>query len=252
MPEQEIPFVVSDFDLDDNIHISIIDVECINNTLKNIIDNNLSQICLSELDDLQNAKIILNQRLNSWPEATQKGAVAEFFIHLYMRQIGFNQECLFLNLEEGTIKKGFDGLYSNAEELWIMESKSGDLASVGVNHASKVREAFNDLKQKVSTGESNNPWLNAYNHAKIVGTKKTLRQNIKKLSDDFTNHIYHSIEELNIVPCATIFLNGIWEQYDHNRIKESIQNMRVLKGKNIHVICVTQKSYDMFKQYLEG
>ena len=252
MPEQEIPFVVSDFDLDDNIHISIIDVECVNNTLKNIIDNNLSQICLNELDDLQNAKIILNQRLNSWPEATQKGAIAEFFIHLYMRQIGFNQECLFLNLEEGTIKKGFDGLYSNAEELWIMESKSGDLASVGVNHASKVREAFNDLKQKVTTGESNNPWLNAYNHAKIVGTKKTLRQNIKKLSDDFTNHIYHSIEELNIVPCATIFLNGIWEQYDHNRIKESIQNIRVLKGKNIHVICVTQKSYDMFKQYLEG
>ncbi len=252
MSEQEIPFSVTEFDIDDNIHISIVDVERIGNTLKNIIDNNLSQICLDEPDDLQNAKIILTQRLNSWSEATQKGAIAEFFIHLYMRQIGFNQECLFLNLETGTIKKGFDGLYSDAEKLWIMESKSGDSTSVGISHASKVREAFNDLKQKVSTGESNNPWLNAYNHAKIVGTKKTLRQTIKKLSDDFTNHTYHSIEELNIVPCATIFLNGIWEQYDHNRIKESIKNMQVLKGKNIHVICVTQKSYNMFKQYLEG
>lgn len=36
------------------------------------------------------------------------GAVAEFFVHLYLNILGLKQECLFLNLEENSIKKGFD------------------------------------------------------------------------------------------------------------------------------------------------
>lgn len=252
MPEHEMPFVVSDFDLSDTIHVSVIDIENISDGLKRAIDANISQICSAELNDLQNVKSILKERMDSWTSVTQMGAIAEFFIHLYMRCFGYKQECLFLNLEEGSIKKGFDGIYSDCDSLWIMESKSGDRTSVNITHAAKVREAFNDLKEKITTGASNNPWLNAYNHARIVGTEETLRQKIKKLSDAFINHEYYTVGEMNIAPCATIFLNGVWEQYNHDTIKESIQNMRILQGKKIHVICVTQRSYDMFKQYLEN
>lgn len=154
------------------------------------------------------------------------------------------------NLEERSLKKGFDGLYSMDDEFWFVESKSGLISTNSITHASKIREAYNDLKNKITTNTSNNPWLNAYNHARVVNTKKKLRDNLKRLSDDFINHRYQQIDDKNIIPCATIFLDGIWQPQNHKQIIQSIQNISILQGKSIHVICITQKSYDMFMQYL--
>lgn len=55
-----------------------------------------------------------------------------------------------------------------------------------------------------------------------------------------------------IIPCATIFLNGIWQPQDHANIIETVKNISTLHGKNIHAICITQNSYDVFMQYLEA
>ena len=131
-----------------------------------------------------------------------------------------------------------------------MESKSGLSSTTGVTHASKIREAYNDVKTKITTKVSNNPWLNAYHHAKIVGTKKDLRENLKRLSDDFINRRYQNIDNKNIIPSATIFLNGVWSPQNHNEIIQSIKNLTILQGKKLHVICITQNSCDMFMQYL--
>ena len=234
-----------------NINISVLDIESITEELKEFIDENIHQICLGETGDLHTIKLDLKERIERWNDKNKEiGSIAEFFAHLYLRYYGYKQECLFFNLEERSLKKGFDGLYSMDDEFWFVESKSGLISAHGVTHASKIREAYNDLKDKITTDISNNPWLNAYNHARVVNTKKSLRDNLKRLSDDFVNHRYQKIDDKNIIPCATVFLNGIWQSQNHEQIIQSIQNISILKGKNIHVICITQKSYDMFMQYL--
>lgn len=238
-------------DSENNIQISVIDIEAITDELKEFIDENIHQICLGEDGNLSTIKLDLKKRIEGWEDQNKTiGSIAEFFVHLYLRYYGYKQECLFFNLEENSMKKGFDGLYSIENELWFMESKSGLITTSGITHASKIKEAYNDVKTKITTDVSNNPWLNAYNHARIVGTKKKLRDNLKRLSDDFINKQYQNIEDKNIIPCATIFLNGVWSPQNHNKIIKSIKKISVLKGKAIHVICITQNSYDMFMQYL--
>ncbi len=238
-------------DSENNIQISVIDIEAITDELKEFIDENIHQICLGEDGNLSTIKLDLKKRIEGWGDQNKTiGSIAEFFVHLYLRYYGYKQECLFFNLEENSMKKGFDGLYSIENELWFMESKSGLITTSGITHASKIKEAYNDVKTKITTDVSNNPWLNAYNHARIVGTKKNLRDNLKRLSDDFINKQYQNIEDKNIIPCATIFLNGVWSPQNHNKIIKSIKKISVLKGKAIHVICITQNSYDMFMQYL--
>lgn len=244
------PFQVTQFS-EDNIKISVFDIESITEELKQFIDENIHQICLGESGDLHTIKLDLKERIKGWKDQNKEiGSIAEFFAHLYLRYCGYKQECLFFNLEERSLKKGFDGLYSMDDEFWFVESKSGLISTNSITHASKIREAYNDLKNKITTNTSNNPWLNAYNHARVVNTKKKLRDNLKRLSDDFINHRYQQIDDKNIIPCATIFLDGIWQPQNHKQIIQSIQNISILQGKSIHVICITQKSYDMFMQYL--
>lgn len=244
------PFQVTQFS-EDNIKISVFDVDVITDEIKQFIDQNIHQICLGEAGDLATIKLELRRRIERWGDQNKKiGSIAEFFVHLYLKYCGYKQECLFFNLEEGSLKKGFDGLYSIGNEFWFVESKSGLISTSDITHASKIREAYNDLKAKITTGTSNNPWLNAYNHARVVNTKKKLRDNLKRLSDDFMNHRYQQIDDKNIIPCATLFLNDTWSPQNHEQIIQSIRNISTLQGKNIHVICITQKSYDMFMQYL--
>ncbi len=189
------------------------------------------------------------------------GATAEFFVHLYIRLTGFKQECLFLNLEENSIKKGFDGYYSRDGLEWLMESKAGSIESEDITHAKKVVLAMSDLSAKVSGRDiggkkelPNNPWQEAYSHASQydVGTAEKIRKNIKELADDFTNGKFRSIEEFNTMPCGAIFLSGVWSQPDHDSIKRDIEHISgKLKGKNVHVICVTHQSIELFEKYIE-
>lgn len=248
------PFCVRSF-LENNIKVSVFDVKEITDELKQFIDENIYQICRGESGDLSTIKLDLKRRLDGWDDRYNKnkmGAIAEFFVHLYLNYCGYRQECLFFNLEENSLKKGFDGLYSMDDDLWFMESKSGSINTNGITHASKIREACNDIKTKITTNVSNNPWLNAYNHARIVGTKRELRDKLKQLSEDFINQKYQTIDNKNIIPCATIFLNGIWQEQNHEEIIETVKNIQMLEGRNIHIICITQNSYQMFMRYLES
>ena len=125
-------------DSENNIQISVIDIEAITDELKEFIDENIHQICLGEDGNLSTIKLDLKKRIEGWGDQNKTiGSIAEFFVHLYLRYYGYKQECLFFNLEENSMKKGFDGLYSIENELWFMESKSGLITTSGITHASK-------------------------------------------------------------------------------------------------------------------
>lgn len=221
------------------------------------IDQNLVEICEGDSNSsLQLVKSNFLRFLKSKDYRTQMGAVAEFFVHLYLRQTNLKQEFLFFNLEEGSIKKGFDGFFSNGTEEYLVESKSGLDSTKGISHRNKLKEAFDDISSVIS-GDSrkskNNPWRNAYNHASHidVGASKTIRKKIKELSDLFDNNQFKSASEFNIIPCSSIFIKDEWNPDISNSILGAEERFFIgLKAKSLKAICLTKASYDSFLNYL--
>ncbi|WP_295093577.1 hypothetical protein [uncultured Flavobacterium sp.] len=235
--------------------LCIIDIENIDATLKTALDNKFIKICEGNVSvDLNGVKQrVVNYLTPKKGKTLEMGAIAEFFIHLYLNETGFEPQFLFFNLEENSIKKGFDGYYLHNTDEWILESKSGLISTAGISHGSKVKESYNDLKTKLAGSVKNNPWREAYNHASHidVGANAGVRTNIKKFTTEFDSKVYHKIDDFNIIPGSTIFLNGAWNATDINaleiEIEETISNFTF---KKIKVICVTKKSLALFWQYL--
>lgn len=255
MNEFDVSILSVTTDRKDNVFISVFDVPGITPEIRVLLDAYITNICAGAQNiDLEDVKLKLKNRCANWSVAQKEGAIAEFFIHLYMQLFGYKQNFLFFNLEEGSLKKGFDGVYSFRDKYWLMESKSGNIDSVGISHAKKAKEAFCDLKRKITSDVSNNPWDNAYNHAshRDVGGEDRLLNNLQSMAKDFERGVYQNIDEMNIVPCATIFLNGLWNPRNHDEIIESIKAIDDFEGKEVHVVCVSQHSIGVFFEYLES
>jgi len=227
-----------------------------------LINANLVEICEGDSDTvLDQAKLTFLDFLHNKDDTTKIGAIAEFFIHLFLRESGYKQEFLFYNLEERSIKKGFDGYFSNDGLQFIVESKSGFESTNGISHKAKIREAYRDIsstisgKSKKSATGKNNPWRNAYNHASHadVGTTKSIRKNLKRLSDLFDQGTYQDIENFNVIPCSTIFLDDDWsEHFSSSILAENDAFFIKLKAKTVKVICITNHTISTFINYLEG
>jgi hypothetical protein len=241
-----------------NISIHIVDIKLLNKPLKKYLDKYFVSVCEGDSGtSLKEVKKIIIDFLSTKDSRTKMGATAEFFLHLYLKSIGFKQECLFLNLEEGSIKKGFDGYYSLDNIEYIMESKSGSCKTDNISHNNKIREAYSDLKNNLagkSKKSKNNPWKNAYNHASHidVGTSSNIRKKIKQLSDDYDKSIYYPIKDFNIIPASTIFLEDVWTNKYSKNIINTLENLSSsLEFKKLKIICITKKSLNIFQKYLE-
>jgi len=236
-------------------YLHLINIEEIDSKLAMHIDKSIVRICEGNIDTNLD---IIKKRLIKFltPKkgtTTEMGAIAEFFTHLYLNEIGFKQEFLFLNLEEESIKKGFDGYYSLLDEEWICESKSGSISTNNISHDAKIRESYNDLKKKISGDVKNNPWQNAYNHASHVDVDSVfdVRRNLRKLSEEFTKENYHDIKDFNVIPGSTIFLDGNWESLNSADLEAKIKSMIIeFKFNKINVVCVNKKSISIFWDYL--
>jgi hypothetical protein len=243
-----------------NTNLHIFELQKITNEIKNFIDTRIVNITNGTRK--RDIKIVKNKLKNFLASkkgsTTEMGAIAEFFMHLYLSTQGYKQECLFFNLEENSIKKGFDGYYSKNGIEWIMESKSGLSTTKGISHKSKVKEAYNDLDKRLKgikkpSETINNLWENAYNHAKHsdVGTKDSIVAKIENFSDEFELGIFKDIKDFNIIPSSTIFLDGIWIDNDICKITEDIKILvSTLQYQKLEIICFTKKSLNLFLDYL--
>lgn len=248
------PFTEEIIDLLNGNELCVIDIKDINNDFKNFIDNTFVKICEGASgNNLQTVK----ERLISFLDTKrgtniEMGAIAEFLLHLYLNFHEYKQQFLYFNLEENSIKKGFDGYYRKANEEWILESKSGDITTAGINHIRKIKESYNDLKDKLAGGSTNNPWRNAYNHASHidVGAEISLRTIIKKFDTEYVKGITHDIKDFNIIPGSTIFLNGSWVITDANLETDVKALITTLSFKRIKILCITKRSITLFWTYL--
>jgi hypothetical protein len=247
------PFTVRVVEPKHNVKISIIDIPEIDPQLKLLLDEKLISICEGcSPSELTLVKSRVLRFMAPKDANTKMGATAELFMHLYLSTLGFKQECLFLNLEENSIKKGFDGYYSKENEEWIMESKSGAIETIGISHRSKIKESYEDLKSKLAGGANNNPWRNAYNHASHadVGTHPSIKSQIRKLADSYEAKSFCDIKDFNIIPGSTIFLSDTWKDNDTDMVDKLTNLLATLEFKKIVAICITKRSLNLFIEYL--
>lgn len=233
--------------------VHVIDAEEYTVELNSYIDEYFVEIC--EGDSGSSIQTVKRYILDLIEETTDNrrrmGVIAEFFIHLYLKNLGFEQLFTFLNLEERSLKKGFDGHYKKDDKTWIMESKSGSINTAGLNHPYRIKYAYDDLAKKFRGEVKNNPWRNALNHARVVGASGSIKENIRKLSEDFANKNYTRIEEYNVIPVSTIFHEGNWEEMNLEDFKTEMRSkIKLLKCTNVFVICINKKSLELFIDYL--
>lgn len=236
--------------------LHVIGIESITEDIKDLLNTYFVSICEGDSDsEISLVKQRLAKFLETKNEETQMGAVAEFFVHLYLNQLNFKQEFLFFNLEENSIKKGFDGLFSKDSETFLVESKSGTISTKGISHRMKLNTAYLDLKNYVS-GKSekgkNNPWRNAYNHASHtdVCAEKGIRKKIKKLCDMYDSGEYTNIKDYRIIPCSTIFLNSAFDNKENSKILKYNDFLKSYDCITLDAICISKKSLEIFKKYL--
>lgn len=233
----------------------MIEIETIDQDFGNFINEKIRLITEGSTDtEIPKIKKRLYEFLQRKKGTTiEMGAVAEFMVHLYMNENGFKQEFVFFNLEERSIKKGFDGYYTINDEEWILESKSGTISTSGISHKSKFLEAYSDLEKKVKDSEGNNPWRNAYNHAchRPVDSAEDIIKNLKTLAEDFDSGIYKKIENLNLLPATTIFLEGNWNSIDQIALLTNIKAaLTSKKFKGINILCINNKSLELLENFL--
>lgn len=228
----------------------IIDID--EESIQNQITKNIVSICEGNCEtDLETIKIKLKDYLEPKDIKTKRGAIAEFYIHLFLKSLGYKQHCLFLNLEENSIKKGFDGYYVFQEDEWIVESKSGLISNT--NHKSKIEEAYGDLKEKLTTKSKNNPWENAYNHAAhaAVGSSKTIIAKLKKLSNNYVKNIHLPLTEFCLMPCGTVFNHDASTDTIKEAIYQSIKDTtNCMEYKKLCIMAISNKAYNAFLEFI--
>lgn len=249
-------FKIPPISLGENNFIHVIEIETIDQDFRNFIDEKIRLITEGVTDtDIVKIKKRLYDFLQRKKGTTiEMGAVAEFMVHLYMNENGFKQEFVFFNLEERSIKKGFDGYYTIDYKEWILESKSGTISTSGISHKSKFLEAYADLEKKVKDAEGNNPWRNAYNHAchRPVESADDIVNNLKTLAEDFDSGVHKKLENLNLLSASTIFLEGNWNSINQVALLADVrESLTSKKFKNINILCINNKSLELLENYLK-
>lgn len=250
----------------DKLNFHFINIEDYGESFKKLIDNYIVSIYDSTFDDKDIS--LVKVQLKEWfeekksDENKKAGFVAEFLCHLYINQLNYEQHFLFTNLEEqGSMKKGFDGLYYLDSEMWIYESKSSLHTTLSSNHNSNIGEAYRDIRDKLlgkkinKHGNPISPWNNAVNHASVanIDENESLIQNLKEFRKRFIQKDFENIKNFNVIPSSTIFLEDRWENIDNSDLETKLKSLiGKYEYKKMNIICINKKSIDSFIRYING
>lgn len=217
--------------------------------VKSVVEKEIVDIYDTLEYSLEEVKKSIYTLISSKSEKQKHGICAEFFMHLLLRELGYKQKCEFTNLEENSMKKGFDAFYENSNDFWIAESKCALDSS---KHKIKIKEALDDIDEKVSNTAGNNPWANAYHHLLVRQTSKgeSIAKRVANLSKDYVNNISHKSSEFNLIPVSTLFINNDQKEDDViAELKELIDSRQI---KSMNILCINNDIYDEFIDYLKG
>lgn len=238
----------------DKIKFIVVDVKELSETDKHFIISNFSEIVDGRdtyMTKEYAAKYVL-EALSSKSKKQKHGTIAEFILICILRHKGFLQEHCFINLEDRGAKKGFDGLYTDKDNMyWVVESKASyEVKSHKNNHKRTIDRAYNGLKEQLSGSGSSNVWQNAYQHSKVAGSKSSLIKKLLELSDAYLKGNGALIEDNYVILGSSIFADDI-SKVDR-KIESIEQYIANHKTKKEIVVIITAKTIslivDIFKE----
>lgn len=156
------------------------------------IEGNLSKL---DIYSYQTTLKSFLKRYNSKSRDTQVGMIGEFLTHVLIPRLydEYLTASAFFNIEENSIKKGFDLVLFNTKEnnIWITEVKSGEKhQNKSIDKTSKhfLGVAKNDLLKRLSAPEFMY-WYNAIDHArKAVSNNNNYKDTIIELLGDDSSY----------------------------------------------------------------
>jgi len=200
------------------------------------------------------------KRYETKPLPTRVGMIGEMLTHILIIEYftEFNTVSPYFNLEERSIKKGFDlVLFSNNEkELWITEVKSGELhQNKNSNETSKVLlgNAKRDLKKRLNEQEISF-WENAINGAYVaLAKKKDIKDAVVELLLDIEDTI--SDQQSKSTDKNVLLVGSLFSNLSDEVIEEEIQKISIsveqekLFGKLI-VFSIQKNTYENVISFL--
>jgi len=244
-------------------------IENFSDELQKIVRERLSAICFGISAGASRKKLYsysstikeFLSRYDSKPPKTQKGLIGELLTHVLIAEL-FSEYTVvspFFNLEERSIKKGFDVVLTSIKdnELWITEVKSGELHKGKTSDetmADLVSLARSDLISRLN-GENKSLWLNAVHNAKIAldkhnDLKEAVVDILENLGDESVDGLVNS-KELNVFLTGTLFasLTDLCCEAKVKKKQKAIYSENIFKG--IFVLSVQKETYDKVYAFLK-
>lgn len=237
--------------------------------LKKIMRERLSAICFG-MSDAESGKKLYSypstikeflSRYDSKPPNIKKGLIGELLTHIIIAEL-FPEYAVvspFFNLEERSIKKGFDVVLTSKKdnELWITEVKSGELHKGKTSDETMddlVSLARNDLMSRLN-GENKSLWLNAIHDAKIAldrhnDLKEVVVDILENLGDKSVDGLVDS-KGLNVFLTGTLF-SPLTDLCCEGRIKQKHMSISLEnKFRGIFVLSIQKETYKKVYAFLK-
>lgn len=247
--------------------VYLLNIKNINDDFARYIDKYIYEICEGESpldeDELIMIKEQILDRIDKPTDKTKgkhtRGAIAEFFVILFMKHLNFKQGFLFFNLEERSFKKGFDGVYTLEDELYFLESKSS-LVGPKSSHSNSLNKAKNGLIDSMTFKNKRENWTNAYHHALITKSSESVITELRRLKKEYYKNkrmskVYNvkELDKYNVIPVSTLFYEDSSLGFTAKmEIQEVIKKQfKGFKAKSLHIICLNKESTKHFINYLK-
>lgn len=249
---------------------SIFWIDAFSDDLKVIIRNRLSAICHGIVDASKGRKMFCYKstliefvrRYNSKTDEQKKGMIGELLLHILLTELidEFEVDSAFFNMEEKSVKKGFDVVLNKTKtsELWIAEVKSGELHK-GKNSSQTVTELINtaqdDLYERLNS-DNITLWLNAVHGAKIaISEERNEKAAIISILEDYgdaaTDNKMNS-RQMQVVLVGTLF-NQLSDKINEKNISDKYQRIKERANfKTAYVIAIQQETYQEIFDFIES
>lgn len=173
-------------------------VQEISDDLKAVIRNRLSEICYGAAKASRNTTLYAYQKtlaaffqkFDTKSPDTQKGMIGELLTHVLFLHYEneFRSASAYFNLEEDSIKKGFDLVlhHNGTSQAWFVEVKAGECGEqTSIEKLGGLLSlAKNGLKTALNS-ERNTLWQNAINGATVVVQDSNLKVQIETLLESY-------------------------------------------------------------------
>lgn len=251
--------------------IAICYIEYISKELKDLIKKNLSTICHgSHITDYFNEPLYSYKttlcsfiaRYKNKTDETKIGMIGEFLSHILLAELfdEFQIASAFFNLEENSIKKGFDLiLYKESENsAWITEVKSGGLHK-NKTHDETTRTLLNtaksDLKKRLNETEVKY-WYNSINSVRCsINDDKDYKKTLLKILRGEGNKAVENkaVGNDNSVVLVAGLFDSMQKKISSSPIEAFVKKVKKEKlFANTLVFCIQKETYTKVAELIEA